>query len=225
MASVTDGWRAPLAQTSWVIAQIGQSLDGRVATESGHSHYVNGEPALRHLHELRALCDAVVVGVGTVIADDPQLTVRRVKGGNPARVVIDPKGRAPLDARCFADDGVRRLALRFADAPTPTGVESLILSPDAEGRMSPASILGALAACGYHRILVEGGPATVSAFLGAGALDRLHLLVAPVLIGSGLPGLTLPPIFTMDQALRPAVHPYNLGEGEFLFDCDMRGTK
>ena len=222
MGAVTEDWRAPLEQERWVIAQIGQSLDGRVATESGHSHYVNGEPALRHLHALRSLCDAVLVGVGTVIADDPQLTVRRVPGRNPVRVVIDPKGRAPLDARCFAEDGVRRLVLRLTDAPTLTGAEAIRLASDVEGRMAPDAILAALADLGLKRILVEGGPATVSAFLAAGALDRLHLLVAPVLIGSGLPGLVLPPVATMHQALRPAVHPHILGRGEFLFDCDMR---
>ena len=76
-----------------IVGQIGQSLDGRIATESGHSKYINGPAGLVHLHRLRALMDAVVVGVGTAIADDPQLTVRRVAGPQPARVVIDPKGR------------------------------------------------------------------------------------------------------------------------------------
>ena len=76
-----------------VVGQIGQSLDGRIATESGHSKYINGPAGLTHLHRLRALVDAVVIGVGTAIADDPQLTVRRVSGQQPARVVIDPKGR------------------------------------------------------------------------------------------------------------------------------------
>jgi diaminohydroxyphosphoribosylaminopyrimidine deaminase/5-amino-6-(5-phosphoribosylamino)uracil reductase len=91
-----------------IVGQIGQSLDGRVATESGHSKYINGPAGLVHLHRLRALVDAVVVGVGTAIADDPQLTVRRVSGPQPARVVIDPKGRLGADARMFADNGVRR---------------------------------------------------------------------------------------------------------------------
>src|SRR5450755_3550683 len=94
-----------------VVAQIGQSLDGRVATETGHSHYINGPAGLAHLHRLRALVDAVVVGVGTALADDPQLTVRRVSGPHPARVIIDPGGRLPAGARMFAADGVRRLVL------------------------------------------------------------------------------------------------------------------
>ena len=77
-----------------VVGQIGQSLDGRIATPKGHSHYVNGDDGLAHLHRLRALVDAVVVGIGTVLADDPQLTVRRVSGPHPARVVIDPQRKA-----------------------------------------------------------------------------------------------------------------------------------
>ena len=84
----------PLATAGdgFVIGQIGQSLDGRICTESGDSHYVNGDAALTHLHRLRALVDCVLVGVGTVVADHPQLTVRRVTGPNPVRAVLDPGG-------------------------------------------------------------------------------------------------------------------------------------
>ena len=82
------------------IGQLGQSLDGRVATPTGHSHYINGPAGLNHLHRLRALVDAVVVGIGTAVADDPQLTVRRVSGPQPVRVVIDPKGGCPGAPGC-----------------------------------------------------------------------------------------------------------------------------
>ncbi len=109
---------APLAASQVdeliVIGQIGQSLDGRAATATGHSHYINGSDGLDHLHRLRALVDAVVVGVGTAIADDPQLTVRRVAGENPARVIIDPNGRLPATARAFRDDGTRRIVITAA---------------------------------------------------------------------------------------------------------------
>src|SRR5499433_3469673 len=102
-----------------VVGQIGQSLDGRAATATGHSHYINGAEGLDHLHRLRALMDAVVVGVGTALADDPLLTVRRVAGPHPARVVIDPNGRLPATARAFRDDGVRRLVIAAQQAPPP----------------------------------------------------------------------------------------------------------
>jgi diaminohydroxyphosphoribosylaminopyrimidine deaminase / 5-amino-6-(5-phosphoribosylamino)uracil reductase len=93
-----------------VVGQFGQSIDARIATASGHSHYINGPAGLAHLHRLRALVDAVVIGVGTAIADDPQLTVRRVSGPSPARVVIDPQGRLPAAARLLHADGIRRLS-------------------------------------------------------------------------------------------------------------------
>src|SRR5262245_2843266 len=89
-----------------VVGQLGQSLDGRVATPTGHAHYINGPSGLNHLHRLRALVDAVVIGIGTALADDPQLTVRRVSGPQPVRVVIDPSGRLHGSARLLASDGV-----------------------------------------------------------------------------------------------------------------------
>src|SRR5437764_1940338 len=78
-----------------VVGQFGQSIDARIATPTGSSHYINGPAGLAHLHRLRALVDVIVVGVGTALADDPQLTVRRVAGPSPARVVLDPSGRLP----------------------------------------------------------------------------------------------------------------------------------
>jgi diaminohydroxyphosphoribosylaminopyrimidine deaminase/5-amino-6-(5-phosphoribosylamino)uracil reductase len=121
-ASYWDGIFGPLCggqvDDLLVVGQIGQSLDGRAATTTGHSHYINGADGLDHLHRLRALMDAVVVGVGTALADDPLLTVRRVAGPHPARVIIDPRGRLPATARAFRDDGVRRLVLTAGSAGT-----------------------------------------------------------------------------------------------------------
>src|SRR3954468_23636988 len=107
-----------------VVGQCGQSIDARIATPSGHSHYINGEAGLDHLHRLRALVDAVVVGVGTAIKDDPLLTVRRVEGPSPARVIVDPSGRLPPGARVLTADGIRRLVITGPDARgnVPVGV-------------------------------------------------------------------------------------------------------
>src|SRR3954447_1792507 len=127
-----------------VVAQIGQSLDGRVATETGHSHYINGPAGLAHLHRLRALVDAVVIGVGTALADNPQLTVRRVTGPQPARVVIDARGRLPSGAKLLADDGVRRLVVTGAGSrpPLPDDIEVIAL-PKTDGQIAPPAILQA----------------------------------------------------------------------------------
>ncbi len=220
---------APLVQRGapLVIAQLGQSLDGRIATRTGASHYINGEAARVHLHRLRAIVDAVVIGVSTLNADDPQLTVRHVAGPNPVRVVLDPTGRARPGSRLFHDAAAPVLHLRVTGAGgTPViapGVETLWLPASEEGGMDPARVLGALAARGLQRVLVEGGAYTVSRFLQAGMLHRLHLLVAPMLIGSGRMGLELAPIDTLDEALRPPCRVFACGEDR-LFDLDLAST-
>jgi riboflavin-specific deaminase-like protein len=207
------------------VGQLGQSLDGRVATESGHSHYINGPAGLAHLHRLRALVDAVLVGVGTALADDPQLTVRRVAGPQPARVVIDARGRLPAGARVLAADGVRRLIVTGPGARPvlPADIEVVAL-PGTGGQIAPADILDALAERGFRRVLIEGGADTVSRFLAANCLDRLHVVVAPIILGSGRVGLSLPPIARADQAMRVPMHVHRLDD-EVLFDCDLSAQR
>ncbi len=207
-----------------VVGQLGQSLDGRVAAPTGHSHCINGPAGLAHLHRLRALVDAVVIGIGTALADDPQLTVRRVSGPHPVRVVIDPSGRLHASARLLANDGVRRIVLSGgARPPLPPGIEIVEL-PKSGGQIAPSAILAALAERGLRRILIEGGADTVSRFLAAGCLDRLHLIVAPIVLGSGRVGLALPPIERADQAMRAHMHVHIL-DNEVLLDCDLSAQR
>jgi riboflavin-specific deaminase-like protein len=208
-----------------VVGQIGQSLDGRIATISGDSHYINGPAGLTHLHRLRALVDAVVVGVGTAVADDPQLTVRRVSGPQPARVVIDPKARLAANARIFSADGVRRLVVtaQGVDRVFPPGVEVVAL-PLTDHYIAPRTILAALADRGFRRVLIEGGAETVSRFFDGGCLDRLHVIVAPVILGSGRPSFNLRPIERASEALRLPARLHRL-EDESLFDCDLSSQR
>lgn len=208
-----------------VVGQLGQSLDGRVATASGHSKYINGEAGLDHLHRLRALVDIIVIGVGTALADDPQLTVRRVAGPQPARAVIDPKGRITGTGRLFAPDGCRRLVITGPETadPAPPPAE-IVRLPLRDGAIAPADMLAALAERGFRRILIEGGANTISRFLDARCLDRLHVVIAPIILGSGPSGMTLPPIDKVDAALRPQIHVHRLG-AEVLFDCDLSAQR
>ncbi|MDB5393910.1 MAG: bifunctional deaminase-reductase protein [Rhodospirillales bacterium] len=212
---------APIAcgngRSPFVVGQLGQSLDGRIATPTGRSHYINGPESIRHLHCLRALVDAVIVGIGTVVADDPQLTVRKVEGRDPARVVIDPNGRLPPDARILADDGCPVFVVQGCDRPRPSWVTPITVQPR-EGNLVPAAIVAALADRGFRRLLVEGGAGTVSGFLAARAIDRLHLCIAPIVIGSGPIGITLPPIDELHHAIRPQTSVHRLGM-DMLFDC------
>ncbi|WP_340108815.1 RibD family protein [Pikeienuella sp. HZG-20] len=205
-----------------VVAQLGQSLDGRVATTTGASKYISGAAALTHLHRLRAGVDAVVIGVGTLIADDPALTVRHVPGRSPVRVVIDPDGRAPADARVMRDGAAEVICITRRGAPAPAGARRIALEPGPDGRFAPAAIVAALRAEGLARILVEGGPDTLGDFLDAGAVDLLHVLVAPIILGSGKTGLSLAPIDQLDEALRPRTTVRVLEDGDVLFICDLR---
>ena len=208
-----------------VIGQIGQSLDGRIATSTGHSKYINGPGGLTHLHRLRSLVDAIVIGVGTALADDPQLTVRRVAGPQPARIVLDPKGRLPASAKIFTSDGGRRLLVTAQGTRPATGADvEVITLPAVDGHIAPATILTALAERGMHRILIEGGANTVSVFLAARCLDRLHVIVAPIILGSGRESLILPAIERADQALRTPVRTFRLDD-DILFDCDLSAQR
>ena len=208
-----------------LVGQCGQSIDARIATPTGHSHYINSETGLAHLHRLRALVDAVVIGVGTAIADDPLLTVRRVEGPNPVRVIVDPNGRLPPTARVLAADGVRRLVVTAADTPArfPAGVEIVPVAAT-NRQLAPTAIIAALAARGFHRILIEGGADTVSRFLAARCLDRLHILIAPIIMGGGRSSLTLPPIARVDEAMRAPMRAHSLGS-DVLLDCDLSAQR
>jgi diaminohydroxyphosphoribosylaminopyrimidine deaminase / 5-amino-6-(5-phosphoribosylamino)uracil reductase len=216
-ASVRDA--AP--DRPFVIAQLGQSLDGRIATAGGDSKWINQDAALDHLHRLRSCVDAVVVGIGTVLADDPLLNVRRVVGRHPARVIIDPSGRLPAEARCMTDDGVRRVVIRACDRPAPDGADVIRLPRDG-AIISPPAIVAALFERGLKRLLIEGGARTISQFMDSGALDRLHVLVAPLIIGSGQSGIELKPIAKLSDAHRPKTGVHVLADGDVLFDCDLR---
>ena len=216
--------RAP-PDRPFVIAQLGQSLDGRIATPTGESRWINQSCALEHVHRLRATVDAVVVGVGTVIADDPLLNVRRVKGRHPVRVVIDPSGRCPASARIFTDDGIRRIVIRSPESKgeEPAGVE--IIRIGAYGRtLAPGEIVTALFMAGIRTMLVEGGAWTVSQFIDAGVVDRLHVMVAPMIIGSGKTGLELRPIAKLADAKRPVTTVHVMPDGDVLFDCDLKSS-
>ncbi len=203
------------------LAHLGQSLDGRIATENGRSHYVTGEANIVHLHRLRALCDAVVVGAGTVAADDPRLTTRRVPGPNPVRVVIDPRRRLPMERAVFRDGAAETLLLCQTGGGSERHGEAEVVEMG-EG-FSPTAIVEALRSRGLHSVFVEGGGVTVSRFLEEGVLDRLQVTVAPLVIGSGRPSLTLPVIDDLGRALRPQCRTFRMGQ-DVLFELALESS-
>ena len=195
-----------------VLGHLGQSIDGYIATTTGDSYYVTGPENLDHLHRMRALADAVLVGVGTVIRDDPKLTVRRVDGPNPVRVLLDPRGVAGKTASIFCDDAAETLCLTRQTVP----------AGDEPGDFARAAVTH-LRRRGLNSLFVEGGGRTVSLFLAAGLLDRLQIAVAPVIVGDGRPGLSHAATPRMADALRPPCRTVAMGQ-DVLFDFDLAGA-
>lgn len=211
---------------SRVIAHLGQSVDARIATSSGDAFFVTGSENRKHLHRLRALCHAVVVGAGTVSADDPQLTTRAVSGPNPVRVVIDPNARLLASSVIFTD--AKALTLIVHDESADVHTSNLHLNQNVDfvplplkGRSESAQlIVQALARRGLTRLFVEGGGITVSRFLQEACLDRLQIAAAPIVVGRGRDALQLPAIDRMVDALKPPYKLYRMGE-DVLWDFDV----
>jgi riboflavin-specific deaminase-like protein len=212
------------ADGCFVLGRLAQSLDGRIATRSGASFWISGDADVLHTHRLRALFDAVVIGAGTVRADDPRLTTRLCAGPSPVRIVLDTDRTLSATHRVFAGDGPPCLVLAAADAggSARVGTAELVRLPRAaDGKgLAIDAILAALAARGLRRIFVEGGGVTVSRFLAAGALDRLHVTVAPLLLGGGVPGFTLPCPERPSDGMRLSWRAHRLGD-DVLFDIPL----
>jgi 3,4-dihydroxy 2-butanone 4-phosphate synthase/GTP cyclohydrolase II len=196
------------------IAQLAQSVDGFIASRTGDANYVSGDEDREHLHRLRALVDAVVVGVQTIVADNPQLTTRAVPGPSPVRVIIDPAARTPRDARVLTDGSAQTLWCVGIGHDQPTDLAAhvdLVALALADGRFEPRALLDTLRARGLGRVLVEGGGRTVSDFLAAGVLDRLYLTTAPILVGDGIPGVRFAGADLIGDALTASVRRFSLG--------------
>ena len=188
LTAVRRGW-------PYVTWKLAASLDGRSAAADGSSRWITGERARDDVHRLRGEVDTVLVGVGTVLADDPALTVRaggRVTGPQPLRVVADTHGRTPSSAR------VRD---RSADTWVASGAEVGF----ADGHLDLIALLRQLHARERRHVLLEGGPTLAGAFLQAGLVDRVVAYVAPVLLGSGIAALGTAGVDTITQALRVEV--------------------
>lgn len=181
----------------YVSLKLALSLDGRIATRTGASKWVTGPDARARVHALRSQHDAVAIGIGTALADDPRLTVRSAPGPSPLRIVFDTKLRLPPSARLVetATD-VPTWVICSADADssleealTARGVEVLRAPSSAEGRIDVTGALRLLASKGIVSVMVEGGAELAGSILAAQLGDELHCFIAPILLGPrGRPG-------------------------------------
>jgi riboflavin-specific deaminase-like protein len=176
-----------------ITVHYAQTLDGRIATSSGDSQWIGGPESLRLAHRLRGEHEAVLVGVGTVIADNPRLTTRLVAAPSPRRVVLDSRLRLPLDAHVLTDGAAQTLIVSTKDASeqrrktiSALGVEVLISGSDPTGRVDLSDMLRLLREQGIRSLLVEGGAGVITSVLRAGLCDRLVVCIAPRVIGRGI---------------------------------------
>lgn len=213
------------AQSPLTVGHLGQGLDGYIATGSGDSNYVTGPENILHLHRMRALCDAVLVGAETIAADDPRLTTRRTDGSNPVRVVLDPQRRLADTFGVFSDASAPTLLVCEEARSTagPRGRAEILGVPLGASGLDLEALLRALHARGLYAVFVEGGGKTVSAFLERGLLDRLQIAIAPLITGTGRPGIRLGARERIDECLRLPHRVFTMGD-DVLFDCDLRAA-
>lgn len=179
----------------WVLFKSAMTLDGKVATRTGDSQWISGESSRVRVHQWRASVDAVAVGIGTALHDDPQLTARHLQGDDPSvrqprRVVFDSTARLPVDSKLVAESSEVPLTVvvsraaprRRTNSLSAAGVDVVV----AQGGNEPARVLSALdqlGALGINSILLEGGPKLAGAFLDAGEIDEIRLFLAPIVLG------------------------------------------
>lgn len=195
----------------YVVAKFAMSLDGRIATKTGDSKWITGPAARARAHELRRSADAIIVGAGTVIADDPSLTARPEIGETsyPLRVVLDSAGRTSPGAAVYDRTGRGALLAATSAAPHARldayrrhGVDAVVLSADAQGRPDLQELLGELKIRGCCGVMVEGGAQVLGAFFDAGLVDEVWAFIAPIVIGAGKPPIAGEGVARIADALR-----------------------
>jgi len=180
----------PRHDRPFVVLKYAQTLDGRIATSTGDSKWISGEPERVVSHALRAACDSVMVGIGTVLSDDPELTVRMVAGASPMRAVLDTDLRIPLDAKILGPESATTVITTDRSDPErrrllrDRGVRVEIVGQD-DGRVSIREALASLRGNGVESVMVEGGSHVITSLLSAGLVDRIIVGIAPILVGTG----------------------------------------
>lgn len=177
----------------FVILKSALTLDGKTATATGDSRWITNERSRRYVHRLRSQVDAIMVGVGTVIADDPQLTSRIPGGKDPLRVIVDSRLRIPLGARLLRESGAGTLLATLVDdearsAPIRESGAHVVVCREKEGRVDLHDLLARLGARGVQSVLLEGGGTLAGEMLRQGLIDKFLLFYAPKLVGGDGPG-------------------------------------
>ncbi len=194
-----------------VIAQIGQSIDGRIALNNGNSHYINNPKSIIYLHCLRSISDAIIVGSNTIKKDDPLLTTRKIKGTNPKRIIIDGSLSLNNKYKIF-NDGNENIIFTKSNKNIRLNNSKIIRLKE---KNFTKNLITQIKKLKYKNILVEGGSKTISELINNKYIDILQFMIAPILIGSGINSLNLKEISKLNKAIRPK-HNFNELENEII---------
>ncbi len=204
----------------YVILKAAITLDGCIATAKGDSQWISSEKSRHHVHELRNRVDGLMVGIGTVLKDDPQLTCRMEGGRDPMRIILDPQFEIPQDAKCLGHG-----SLVFTTKPPATrpeiierGTETVQMETDASGLLPWASVLAHLGKMGLHCVMVEGGSGIYSSLLKSGLVDKLLFFIAPKILGKGLPLVDWGSPERIADSLKIVIKKVNLIGGDILVE-------
>ena len=214
----------------FVTIKFAQTLDGRIATSDGNSRWISSPESRQIGHRLRARHDAILVGVGTVLADDPELTTRLVRGRNPVRVVLDSTLRIPLDSKILKDQPAARTLVaatphadkQKAAALDKMGVEVLTVPADAAGRVDIRKLLKMLAQRQISSVLVEGGGETITTCICTGLADRLVVFVAPMVLGKGTDSVNELNITDLSKAVGLTVERVYRSGGDIVIEAKVK---
>ncbi len=194
-----------------VIAQIGQSIDGRIALNNGNSHYINSPKSIIYLHCLRSISDAIIVGSNTIKKDDPLLTTRKIKGKNPKRIIIDGSLSLNNKYKIF-NDGNENIIFTKSNKKIRLHNSRIIRLKE---KNFTKNLIKQIKKLKYKYILVEGGSKTISELVNNKYINILQFMIAPILIGSGINSLNLKEISNLNKAIRPK-HNFNELENEII---------
>ena len=210
----------------FVTVKFAQTLDGRIATQTGHSQWISSEETLTLAHKMRSIHDATMVGVGTVIRDDPQLTVRRTKGKNPLRVILDSRLRIPPSSHVLNDSYARNTLIATTSAADKErvrelknkGVRVVLVGQDEYGRVSLPQLLKKLGRTGISSLMVEGGGQIITSFLSERLVDKLVITIAPKIIGQGINWVGDLGLERMDQVLKFSEYKFRKVGDDIVFE-------
>jgi len=180
------------------IGQIGQSLDAKIALNNGNSHYINEKESITYLHCLRSISDGVLVGVNTIIKDNPLLTTRKIKGQNPTRLIIDPSLKLTNKYKIFKDKNTN-IVFTTSNKAKNLNNTTIVKLPKKDFTLG---VYKFLKKSSLKYILIEGGPTTLSHFIEQNLINYMQFIISPTLIGSGINSVKLKPITNLKKAIR-----------------------